>query len=87
MKLVPTYRLLCWVGIIFLPATLLMVAVTSTIVPTLVLAMVVTIAAGTDAYRSRERLKEVRVRMPEIVRISEGRQAHFDLLIENPKMI
>jgi uncharacterized protein (DUF58 family) len=86
MKLVPTYRLLYWVGIIFLPATLLMVAVTSVMVPTLALALVVMVAAATDAFRSRGRLKEVRVRLPEVVRISQGREGNFDLLIENREM-
>jgi len=86
MKLVPTYRLLYWVGIIFLPATLLMVAVASTIVPTLALAFAVTVTAATDVYRSRGRLKEIRVRSPEVVRISQGREGNFSLLIENRQM-
>ncbi len=86
MKLIPTYRLLFWVGIIFLPATLLMVAFASATIPTMALAVVVSFAAAVDAYRSRRRLKEVRVSLPEVVRISQGRAGHFDLQIENRKM-
>lgn len=86
MKLVPTYRLLFWVGVIFLPATLLLVEVASAAVPTAALAFVVTLAAAADACRSRARLQEVRVRLPKIVRISQGRAGSFDLEIENRKM-
>jgi uncharacterized protein (DUF58 family) len=86
VKLVPTYRLLYLVGIIFLPATLLMVAVSSAIVPTLALAFAVTLTAATDAYRSRGRLKGVCIRLPEVVRISQGRAGNFDMQIENRKM-
>jgi len=86
MKLIPTYRLLFWVGIIFLPATLLTVAFASATIPTVALAVVVSFAAAVDAYRSRGRLKEVRVSLPEVVRISQGREGHFDLQIENRKM-
>jgi uncharacterized protein (DUF58 family) len=86
LKLIPTYRLLFWVAIIFLPATLLMVAVASATVPTVVLAFVVTVAVAADAYRSRGRLQEVHIRLPEVVRISQGREGNFDLQVENRKM-
>jgi uncharacterized protein (DUF58 family) len=86
MKLVPTYRLLFWAGIIFLPATLLMVAVASLTVSTVALVLAVTITAAADAYRSRARLQAVGIRLPEVVRISQGRDGHFDLQIENHKM-
>ena len=86
MKLVPTYRLLFSAGIIFLPATLLIVTIASLTVSTVALVLVVTIAVAADAYRSRGRLQAVGVRLPEVVRISQGRDGHFDLQIENPKM-
>ncbi len=86
MKLIPTYRLLFWVGIILLPATLLTVAFASATIPTVALAVVVSFTAAVDAYRSMGRLKEVRVSLPEVVRISQGREGHFDLQIENRKM-
>jgi uncharacterized protein (DUF58 family) len=74
------------VGIIFLPASVLTVAVASATVPTVALAVVVAFAAAADAYRSRRRLQDVRVSLPEVVRISQGREGHFDLQIENRKM-
>jgi len=86
VKLIPTYRLLFWVGIIFLPASVLTVAVASATVPTLALAVVVAFAAAADAYRSKECLRDVRVSLPKVVRISQGREGHFDLQIENRKM-
>jgi uncharacterized protein (DUF58 family) len=86
MKLVPTYRLLLGVGVIFLPATLLLVAVASATIPTLALALVVFALVAADAYRSRDRLEEVGISFPEVVRISQGRAGHFDLQIENRRM-
>lgn len=86
MKFVPTYRLLFGVGLIFLPATLLTVALASAAVPTVTLAVVVFLAAAADAYRSKGRLSKVRVSLPEVVRISQGRGGHFDLEIENQNM-
>ncbi|MEJ2100056.1 MAG: DUF58 domain-containing protein, partial [Desulfobacterales bacterium] len=65
---------------------LLMVAVASSTVFTVALVLAVTITAAADAYHSRGRLQAVGVRVPEVVRISQGRDGHFDLQIENPKM-
>ncbi len=86
MKFIPTYKLLFWAGIIFLPATLFMVAVASAIAPTVSLAIIFFFTAAVDAYRSRGRLRQVRVSLPQVVRISQGREGHFDLEIENQKM-
>ena len=52
MKLVPTYRLIYFVALIFLPLTLLVVVASSIAAPTIVLALVIIIAAAMDAYRS-----------------------------------
>jgi uncharacterized protein (DUF58 family) len=86
MKLFPTYRLLVWVGVIFLPASQLLAVVASATIPALALALVFTVIAIADAYRSRGRLKEVGVNLPEVVRISQGREGDFDLQIENRRM-
>jgi uncharacterized protein (DUF58 family) len=86
LRLVPTYRLLILLAIIFVPATLLMVAVDSATVPTVAVAVAVTFTVATDAYRSRRRLKEVRVSLPELVRFSQGREAHIELQIGNREM-
>ena len=86
MKLVPTYRLLFWVGLLFLPLTLLVVVASSIAAPTIVLALVIIIAVAMDAYRSQGRLAGIRVSLPEVVRISKGKEGNFNLQIENPKL-
>ena len=83
MKFVPTYRLLLLVGLTIVPFTLLLVVAASVIVPTMVLAAAVMVVAIMDAYRSRGRLQGIRVLLPEVVRISKGRQGNFNLRIEN----
>ena len=86
MKFVPTYRLLFWVGIIFLPATLLIAAFDFLIVPTVALAVGVAVMVAADVRCSRKRLQGIRVIMPEVVRISKDRDANFNLRIENEKL-
>jgi uncharacterized protein (DUF58 family) len=85
MKLVPTYRLIYFVGLIFLPFTLLMVVVPSAAVPNIVLAVAGIIVFAMDAVRSRGRLQGVGVMLPEVVRISKGSERNFNLQIENQK--
>jgi len=86
VKLVPTYRLLFFVGLIFLPLTLLVVVASSIAAPTIVLGVVIIIAVTMDAYRSRGSLKGIRVTLPEVVRISKGKEGNFNLQIENLKL-
>jgi len=86
MTIVPTYRLIYFVGLIFLPLTLLMVMVSSIAVSTIFVAVAIIIAVAMDAYRSQGRLEGIRVMLPEVVRISKGRQGNFNLQIENEKL-
>jgi uncharacterized protein (DUF58 family) len=86
VKYVPTYRLIYFVGLIFLPLTLLVVVASSIAAPTIVLAVVIIIAVTMDAYRSRGSLKGIHVTLPEVVRISKGKEGNFNLQIENPKL-
>ena len=83
MKIVPTYRLLFVVGFILLPLTLLLVVVSSLTVPTILVAVATLIVAAMDAYRSQGQLEGIRVMLPEVVRISKGREGQFNLQIEN----
>ena len=83
MKYVPTYRLLLFAGVIILPLTLLLPVVDAAIVPAIGLAVAVLAIALTDAYRSKGRLQGIRVELPEVVRISKGREGNFNLQIEN----
>ena len=86
MKLVPTYRLLLFVGAIILPFTLLLLVVDAVVVPTIVLAVAVLVVALMDAFRSKGQLQGIRVELPEVVRISKGRESNFNLQIENEKL-
>jgi len=86
MKIVPTYRLLILVGLILLPCTLLIAAVASMIVPTILLAACLTAGAIVDAYRSQRRLLGIHVVLPEVVRVSRGRQGSFNLQIDNTNL-
>ena len=86
MKLVPTYRLIYLIGLIFLPLTLLLVVFSSIAAPTIVLALVIIIAVAMDAYRSQGRLEGIHVTLPEVVRISKGREGDFSLQIENENL-
>jgi len=83
MKIVPTNRLLLLAGLIFLPLTLLPVVVSSIAAPAIVLVVVTLLAVAMDAYRSKGRLEGIRVTLPEVHRISKGRQGSFGLRIEN----
>ena len=87
MKLVPTYRLMLFIGLIILPFTLLMLVVDAVIIPTIVLSAAILVIAIMDASRSRDRLEGVSVMPPEVVRISKGREGNFTLQIENEKMM
>jgi uncharacterized protein (DUF58 family) len=86
MKLVPTYRLIYLIGLIFLPLTLLLVVFSSIAAPTIVLALVIIIAVAMDAFRSQGRLEGIHVTLPEVVRISKGREGDFSLQIENENL-
>jgi uncharacterized protein (DUF58 family) len=83
MKLVPTNKLLFWVGIIFLPFSILAVTVPATAIPGIGLSAALLLIATVDAFASRNRLRGIRVRLPEIVRLSVGRESEMTLHIEN----
>ncbi|MGD2188064.1 MAG: DUF58 domain-containing protein [Desulfobacterales bacterium] len=54
-------------------------------VPTIILAVAIIIAVTVDAYRSQGRLEGIRIMLPEVVRVSKGRQGDFNLQIYNEK--
>lgn len=82
----PTYRLLLFVGLIVLPFTLVLLVADAVAVPTIIVAAAILAVVIMDAYRSRERLAGIRVMLPEVVRISKGREGNFDLQIENEEL-
>ena len=86
MKLVPTYRLIYGVGLVYLPLSLLMVMVSSIALPVIFVVFFGVIAIAVDAYRCKGRLEGIHITLPEVVRISKGRQARFKVQIENRKL-
>lgn len=83
MKFVPTNKLLFWCGIVFLPVSILIALVPTATGAGLVLAVGAVFFTGVDAAVSRKRLAGVRVTLPEVVRLSVGREGELALSVEN----
>ena len=83
MKFVPTYKLLFWFGIVFLPVSILIALVSAATAPGLALAVLLVLIAVIDVTISRNRLAGIRVTTPEVVRLSVGREGELTLSIEN----
>ena len=83
MTLVPTYRLMLLAGFTLLPCTLLVVLLAPMGIPTILLSVCLIAGVTADACRSKGRLQGIQVMLPEVVRISRGREGRFDLHIEN----
>jgi len=83
MKFVPTNKLLFWFGIVFLPVSIVVAMVPGATGAGIVLAVGVVFLAVVDAVASRKRLAGIRVTLPEVVRLSVGREGELTLSIEN----
>jgi len=83
MKLVPRTKLLIWLGIIFLPFSVLTAVMPATTVAGIGLAVVFLFVAVIDAVLSRNRLTGIHITMPEVVRLSVGHDSELTLVIEN----
>jgi uncharacterized protein (DUF58 family) len=86
MKFVPTYKLLFWFGIVFLPVSILIALVPAATGPGLGMAIGLVVVAVADAVISRNRLDGLRVTLPEVVRLSVGREGDLTLSIENENL-
>ncbi len=86
MKLVPKDRLILWAGIVLLPFTALSAFVPSSSGIMIALAVGLMLVAVFDAVKVADRLKGIRTALPEVVRLSKGREAEFRLFIHNEKM-
>jgi uncharacterized protein (DUF58 family) len=83
MKLVPTTKLLIWVGLIFIPVSVLAAVMPAASGPGIGLALGFLAATIFDAAISRKRLTGIRVALPAVVRLSVGRESEMTLSIEN----
>ncbi len=84
MTIVPSTKLIYSAAIVLLPVSILMAVmpVAANVGVGLVVLMIV--FAGVDAVFSRHRLDGVQVALPEVVRVSAGREGEFTLEINNP---
>ena len=83
MRLVPTTKLLIWVGFIFIPVSVLAAVMPAVSGPGIGLALAFLGAAIVDAALSRKLLTGIRVTLPVVVRLSVGRESEMALSIEN----
>ena len=86
MKIVPTYKLIIWFGVVFLPVSILIALVPETTGPGIGFAIGLVLVGIIDAAVSRNRLDGIRVTMPEVMRLSAGREGELTLTIENEDM-
>ena len=83
VKLVPSTKLIIWVGLIFIPVfglAAVIPAVAGTEIGLTVGFLAIVIA---DAAVSRKQLTGIRVTLPAVVRLSVGRESEMTLSIEN----
>lgn len=83
MTIVPTSRLLLLTGAAFVPAAAVTTALPSAGGAALVLLGAVVLVAVADSLMARGRLDDVRVNLPDVVRLSGGRQGVIDVRIHN----
>jgi uncharacterized protein (DUF58 family) len=83
MKLVPRTKLLIWVGVIFIPVSVLAAVMPAVAGPVIGLTVGFLAVAVLDAAVSRKLLTGIRVRLPAVVRLSVGRESEMTLSIEN----
>lgn len=82
MKLVPNNRLLFLTAVIFLPVSLLVVALPELAIFGLALVIAFTLVAAGDAFVSRNYLVPVCVRLQDVVRVSLGRESEIEMIID-----
>ena len=83
MKIVPTNKLIFWFGLIYLPLSILIVLVPGSTVIGILMALGLLILVVIDVAVSRNYLSGIHVTLPDVVRLSAGRDGHLSLSIEN----
>jgi uncharacterized protein (DUF58 family) len=83
MTIVPRTKLIVLAAVIFLPVSILVAVMPIATGIGVGLAVALVIMAGADAVVSRDRLAGVRVSLPEVVRISAGRDGEMTLSVDN----
>ena len=83
MRVVPTNKLLFWFGLIYLPVSILVALVPGSTAAGIVLAIGLLILVVVDVVISLDCLTGIHVTLPEVVRLSAGREGQLTLSIEN----
>ena len=86
MRIVPRTRLIFWAGIILLPFSVLAAAVSSAVAVTAILASGFVVVALIDAMLVVGRLTDLQVELPEVVRLTNGREGQISIRIHNQRL-
>ena len=81
--IVPTGRLLFWVGVVVLPFAALAGTVPSALLPSMGLMTAFFLLALTDAFLAPGRLHGVDIELPQVVRLSKGGSGAIEVRIRN----
>ncbi|MCP4350197.1 MAG: DUF58 domain-containing protein [Desulfobacterales bacterium] len=81
--IVPNNRLLLWTGLIFLPFSALVTAVSSAAFISFGFIAILVFISIADALAGSGRGRDISVSLPEIIRLSKGRDATIDIAIRN----
>ena len=83
MTIVPRTKLIVLAAVIFLPVSILVAVMPIATGIGVGLVAVLVIVAAVDAAASRDRLAGIRVSLPEVVRVSAGRDGQMTLSVDN----
>lgn len=82
----PTYRMIIWTGMLILPFSIPAVASGTVFQLFLAFLLLYAIFLCLDAFLASGRLDGISIELPEVIRMSKGRQTEISLLIKNEKM-
>lgn len=81
--IVPRYKLLFWIGMVFLPFAALATAVPSAVILSVCLISALFILVLADAFLARKSLDGISLELPEVVRLSKGVEGSIELQVNN----
>ena len=82
----PTNRLIIWTGIVFVPFSALIAVVQPVVAVVIsIIAILFIILVIADAFFAPERLKGLDIELPEVIRLSKGKEAELSVNIINTR--
>ena len=80
----PTNRLIIWVGLVFVPLSAFIAVVQPAVAVVMsMLAVLFVIMVVADAFWASERLKEIDIELPNVIRLSKGKETEISVNINN----